>query len=425
MTNVFEFVKSLFTSSRDQGWLFDSTVYCRIGGLDPQKILANNFAGILIQSGRGTEIVDTLQDQIDVAEICNLPYGIWHIPDPLDGPMSVQANLVMDQPRVKGHLFFGDFERRYTNNPASMASPSQGLDFLNAIDDINGRASWGYSNPNNLKNVWKMPDWVYDRDWWIAEYPSSSWEYYEDFLQYYAWKTPRHFSDDAEFTKRIKIWQWTMYGKAQYYYASTTLPSGGSGIKGGDLDIAMMTKEEVQELLKPSNEPEIPDPSCDCDALEKRLEAVEMAQEGILATITDLVEYDDEVHDKIVEFEQRIEDLEDRVWQLENKPVEPGPEDEVLLCKVKPDANCPVYLPVSHDKACVGQTPPGKPVFEQKIGVLPKGSTFEIMAHFKYSCKDNPDNPWVIQSGGAEFGVIIDGDFGPVGFVPRKRFDLI
>ena len=291
--------------TKPQGWLFDSTVYCRLDGLDPAKIKQHNFAGMLIQTGRGDEIVSTLQDQIDVAEECELPWAGWHIPDPNDGSMRYQAELVAAQPRVKGHLLIGDLEPRKYGDWSTCVTPDQGHDFLKALADVSGRASWGYSNPDILINRFKMPQWVYDFDWWIAQYPSSKWKTFEEFLAYYAWKYPSYFKDNTEFRKRIKIWQWTQWGKAQLYYAATTLPDGGKGIQSGDLDIAMMTFGETQSVLAVEEEP-IPEPS----DVGKRLNVLEINQDYILAAITDLMQENEEVHAKLAEFEQRFEELE-------------------------------------------------------------------------------------------------------------------
>jgi len=427
MGKFFETVKGFFVEADKQAWLFDSTTYCRVGGLDPRKIVTHDFAGMLIQTGRGDYIAPTLQDQIDVAEELELEWAGWHIPDPRDGTMRFQAELVHSQPRMEGRLLIGDLEPRERGDYSTMVNERQANEFLTELADVSGRASWGYSNPNILLYYYGMPEWVYNYNWWIAQYPSTSYKYFEDFLKHYAWRYPSYFQNDERFIELIKVWQWTQWGDAQFYYASTTLPGGGSGIKSGDLDVGMMTKEEMIEVLKPTGT--TPPPPVDPPGVLKRLDDLENTQgyilaelteqeelnTAMLAAITDLVEYDDEVHDQIIALEQRVSDLEGG---------SPDPHNGAIKCKVGSDSNCSVFSPTTYDKACPGQQPSGKPLFETKKGVMPKNTEFWIYASFKFSCKDNALNPWVLQSGGAEYGVVSDGEFKGY-FVPRKKFDIL
>ena len=410
MFNSIQHIVQKILGIEPQAWLFDSTIYCRVGGLDPDKIKQNNFAGILIQTGRGNEIASTLQDQIDVAEECKLPWAGWHIPDPRDGSMASQAQLIADQPRMQGHLLIGDLEPRENGNWSSMVSSSEGHDFLEALADVSGRSSWGYTNPNILLNIFGMPDWAYDFDWWIAQYPSFAWKRFEEFLRYYAWKYPSYFSNDTEFCKRIKTWQWTQWGDAQYYYAATTLPSGGSGIKSGDLNVAMMTKSEIQSELAVSTLPPTD------QKLEDRVNVLESQMVALTYRVV-------ENEDLIASHTAAIANVQQDLANHKHETI-PDPGSDTMIVRAK--KQFPLGIAVDHDGACDGEHPPGKPIIEhppvsERI-IYTEGETIKVYRRYAYSCKDDPVTPTILATGRVPYYVAVDGYTDKVSFI---RADLV
>jgi hypothetical protein len=79
---------------------------------------------------------------------------------------------------------------------------------------------------------------------------------------------------------------------------------------------------------------------------------------------------------------------------------------------------------IDHDKACIGQNPPGKPTLQPpkhgKPRVVKKvGDVVEVITKAAYSCKDDASTPEIIAAGNREYYIVADGD-PDVGLYLRK-----
>lgn len=413
MTKLTEFLKSignmLMSTSSDQAWLFDSTIYCGEGGLAPDKI-APWCHGMLIQTGIGDWISPLLQEQISVANSLNLPRSFWHIPKPGYGSMSSQAKLVLAQPNVKGYMVWGDFEPAEAGNYDTMVSADEAHDFLLALDDENGRASGGYSNPDILLNRYRMPAWVYDYDWWIAQYPNSTWDFFEEFLQYYTWKYPSYFRDNPEFCQRIKFQQWTRWGKAKHYYSVDRLPNGGDGLNGGDLDIAFLTAGELVDWWKSDETDPDPDPDPEDPGLAEKVAELDERLTEVEGAVYSLSESVEALANQVAALEQQAHDHD------EDAP-DPDPEKDFILVQIT-DQHPPYYYKGT-DASCPDPNK-GKPDMLRREGLDPftVGQPWKVNAQLALSCHDNPATPRITGADGRKYyRIVTDGDY-------RGRFIL-
>lgn len=79
---------------------------------------------------------------------------------------------------------------------------------------------------------------------------------------------------------------------------------------------------------------------------------------------------------------------------------------------------------VGHDKACEGQTPPGKPIMEPPNDntriVIKEGTTFRVVAQIAYSCKDDPTTPEIHATGMIPYYAVADYS-GEVQYAPKNK----
>ena len=85
---------------------------------------------------------------------------------------------------------------------------------------------------------------------------------------------------------------------------------------------------------------------------------------------------------------------------------------------------------IGHDKTCMGQKPPGKPIMEppKKLAdrvVLKSGEVIKVNAQSAYSCKDDPTTPGILATGNKPYYVVAEGQPGAGWFCRKDKTEIV
>lgn len=420
-----------------QAQFVDTNFYYRVGGTDPQKAKDHNDI-LAIQYGIGSRVVDTFAEQVGIANDQGLPYFSWIIYDPDDNlSIADQAEKYVSHPLAKVAPLFTDLEkpRSYTR--------MINYDELKIITDIHRQANdfrhGCYSRVNLFESVFPngFPDWFEDVVQWIAQYllywNGSNWvqyRYYENFLDDWEWSLPPSVTksrlySDQKWRDLVWMWQFTDKGDAEYYIANEFYAPGKPGMKNCDLNVSMQNAVEFitklfGEIVPPPTPGECPE---DCKEL------IQQNTDRINQLESNLVTLEQATEDRFAVAYASIVDVQKQLDEHEHEGTTP-PETDYLTVKVdNPDnANCSVYLPVGHDKACEDEPedydgPPGKPIPENKIGRFEHGTEFKIYKSGWYSCIDKENTP-EIKTGYGDHYLVYGGAWDRA-MVPAKRVRIL
>ena len=256
-----------------QARVVDISRYWRTGGIDWPR-LKGNFDAVIIAAGVGFQADALLPEHTEKAEAHDIPYATFHIPDPAKD-MAEQAQFYAEQPGVKGHRVFGDWEAPYRGS----REPNQVefLYYLTALDHHAEQNAGIYSRMEILKRM-GLPDWLHGRDLWLAQY---IYEFYADALQYrrfepFLERYPMRVPPSANGTgleENVVLWQFTEKGDARHYCARrlTEDPKYVYGMTNADLNVSTMEYRNFmkwcgwQQEPEPPPEPE-PEKCCICQA---------------------------------------------------------------------------------------------------------------------------------------------------------------
>ena len=86
----------------------------------------------------------------------------------------------------------------------------------------------------------------------------------------------------------------------------------------------------------------------------------------------------------------------------------------------------PLSVVVGHDRACDGQSPPGKPILEPPGDgrvIIQDDEVFRVAAYAAYSCKDSPGTPEILATGNVPYYVVAEGQPGAGQFVRKDKVE--
>jgi len=443
-----------------QAEFVDTNFYYRVGGVDPVKAKAHNDC-LFIQWGIGSRKADTFDDQVKVANDTELPYVSWIIFDP-DSSMSIsdQALQYSNDPDVKSNPMCVDLEKPRSTTRMINYSELRGI--VTILQAASVFQVGCYSRVNIFEAIFPngFPDWMEDVWQWIAQYllfyDGEDWvqtRNYETFLNKWAWSLPpsvvrSKLYSDQKWRDLVWAWQLSDYGKAPYYIAVVTLPSGGSGMKSCDLNVSMKKVALFIADLFAGQVP-VPPPSGDCpkdcqEQIEILSEQLAIAQSVFRTSLHETNVVVSELAGTVIVLANNLDQLQIEFNLHEHngntEPQPPSDKTEFLTVRVENDdlSKCSVFTAAGHDKACentkptdeqisrvplVYEWPPGKPLPEEKVHVFPYDAAFQIYRYAVYSCKDNPNDP-IIKTGYGEYYLVYGGLFDRC-LVPAKRLEIL
>jgi len=242
--------------SERQARIVDISRYWRTGGTN-WPLVAENFDAVVICAGIGTRMDVLLPEHTELAEEHGVPYGTFHIPDPLVN-MPEQAHWYLEQPGVRGHKQFFDCECPYVGSREPTSA--EGKAYIEVLED-----PALYSRAGILKAM-GLPSWLKNYKLWIARYlyegPSYTEQYktYEPFLEQRGWTVPPGMIGTG-LEQNVIGWQFTERGDARFYAANrlTKDPVYVYGMTNADLNASIGDSSEFLRWFIGDEEPE-PDP---------------------------------------------------------------------------------------------------------------------------------------------------------------------
>lgn len=194
--------------------ILDNSRYWRMGGTN-WPLVKENFDAIFICAGIGFREDILLREHIGYAKEHGVPFGTFHIPDPLQN-MQEQARFYMELPGVADHPMVFDWERPYTASHEPSAGEAE--EYLETLD-----TDWIYSRWEILDRIGK-PSWLKSKKLIIARYlyegPSYTNQYrrFEPFFEQRGPVSPEMVG--TGFESAVVAWQFTERGDARYYAAN-------------------------------------------------------------------------------------------------------------------------------------------------------------------------------------------------------------
>lgn len=249
----------------NQARLIDVHRYYRQGGINPA--LLSMLDGVIISAGVGLYENELLKEQVDLAVACGIPYATYHIPTPLL-TMKEQVKHYLSLYGVRDGLTFIDIEP--PSRKVRCVNAGESFSYCRYIRDETGDLPGVYSNPLYLDQIGK-PAWLNDHWLWIAAWPYQfgwplNWQYkdFDSFLARYANVYPSYVRGTTLQDNTI-LWQFSCKGDAQRLIANadTQDPVFTKGIKECDLNVSLVDKIILMDLLAGDPPPPVPPPTGD------------------------------------------------------------------------------------------------------------------------------------------------------------------
>lgn len=303
-------------------------------------------------------------------------------------------NWVKIQPKIRIIPRVIDLELE-NGTPASMIA-RQVWEMSERVADYDGIRPWIYSR-KNLIEKWLVPYWTIEQlnehFWWLAQY---------------LWDRIREHAGPPDLPKGIQESRVVLHQTAD----KKSTPDGETESRSidwdrwelGNVDQMINWIESIYGSSQPPQPPG-PDPEPQPDPeIIIRIEALETQAASLEIDVANM--------------KTEMESLETWVADHEMDHLEGDSIQVKALEKVA------LALVVGHDKACEGSDPPGKPILEPPTEgrvVINEGAVVKVRSRAVYSCKDDPNTPEILATGGIPFYILSDGQPGAGMFLRKDK----